>query len=364
MKKVLALALALLTVLSIVSVFPVSASAATSWPTLSSGAYCEFTAANTIPVYRNSSCSTRGTASPAKSYNASISAGDVCKIFNITSSYIYVGYPTSSGQRVGYIKRSALFNVSSPSEVVTSASKVTTYKYANSNSYGYISANDKVYAVGTSGNYTRVIYQAKSGSRAYKLGYVTTSSYNNSVKPSVVPVPAPSSTAFDYPMKNAYCTWRTPGSQMSFSSYTNNSSNRDYHLGIDIWGSNNSVYSTADGKVVAVSNSTNGANGRYIIIQHTISGKTVYSFYAHLASVNVSKGQSVSRGTKIATAGGSGYGSNSYYGKHLHFAIVDTLWTNGQYYGYTTYFTGNKVKCGNVTFYNPVYVINNDRLPA
>ena len=364
MKKTIALILSILTIISIVSVFPISANAATSWPTLSSGSYCEFTAANTIPVYRNSSCSTRGTASPAKSYNASISAGDVCKIYGITSSYIYVAYPTSSGQRVGYIKRSALFNVSSPSELVTSNAKVTTYKYAGSGSYGYVAVHDKVYAVGTSGNYTRVIYQAKSGSRAYKLGYVTTSNYNNSIKKIVTPTPAPSTTGFEFPMKNAYCTWRTPGSQMSFSSYTNNSSNRDYHLGIDIWGTNGYVYSTANGKVVAVSNSPSGANGRYIIIQHSISGKTVYSFYAHLASVNVSKGQAVSCGTKIATAGGSGYNSNSYYGRHLHFAIVDTLMSNGNYYGYATYFTGNKVKYGGITFYNPVYVINNDRLPA
>lgn len=360
-KKLLSVMLVIITVFS-TSAIALTANAATSWPSLSSSSYCEFTAANNINVYMNSSLSKCGTASPAKKYNAYIETGDVCRIYKITSSYVYLAYPTSSGYKLGYIKRSALFNVSSPNEVVTSQSKVTTYKTAGGSSYGYVAAGDKVYKVGTSGSYARVIYQAKSGNRAYKLGYVTTSNYNIKIKGT--PAPAPSSaTSFDYPMKNAYCTWRTPGNNMSWSSYTNNSSSRDYHLGIDIWGTNGYVYATADGNVVAVSKSTSGANGRYIIIQHNVNGKTVYSFYAHLAEINVSKGQTVSRGTKIAVAGGSGYGSNNYYGKHLHFAIVDKLWESGGYYGYATRFSGNKIKYDRVTYYNPVYVINNDKLP-
>lgn len=164
------------------------------------------------------------------------------------------------------------------------------------------------------------------------------------------------------PMDNAYCTWRSY-SNMSWATYTNRVGNRDYHLGIDIYGTGGRVYAAADGKVVASSNSNSGANGRFIILQHTISGKTVYSFYAHLSSLKVSTGQTVSKGTQIAVAGGSGNGSNSTYGTHLHFAIVDTLWTGGGYYGYATWFSGNKVTYEGVTYYNPVYVINNNRLP-
>ena len=150
---------------------------------------------------------------------------------------------------------------------------------------------------------------------------------------------------------------------MSWASYNNNSGDRDYHLGIDIWGSSSNVYAASNGKVVAYSSNPSGANGRYVIIQHTLNGKTVYSFYAHLASVNVYNGQTVNTNTVIGKAGGSGYGSNSYYGKHLHFAIVDTLWSNGTYWGYSTYFTGNKRTYGGVTFYNPMYVVNYDKLP-
>lgn len=169
------------------------------------------------------------------------------------------------------------------------------------------------------------------------------------------------SSAWDMPMKNAYCTWRSY-SNMSWGSYNNNAGDRDYHLGIDIYGTNGTVYAAADGKVVAASASNSGANGRYIVIQHTLSGRIVYSFYAHLKSINVSNGQTVSRGQNIATAGGSGYGSNSYYGTHLHFAVADTF-KPGTYYGYATRFSGNKTTFNGVTFYNPVFVVDNDRLP-
>ena len=164
------------------------------------------------------------------------------------------------------------------------------------------------------------------------------------------------------PMDNAYCTWRSY-SNMSWASYTNTGSGRNYHLGIDIYGSNSNVYAAANGKVVACSTSNSGANGRFIVIEHTVSGKTVYSFYAHLSSLNVSYGQKVSKGYRIAYAGGSGYGSNNHYGTHLHFAVVNRLNSNGSYYGYATYFTGNSVNYNGTTFYNPVYVVNNNRLP-
>lgn len=164
------------------------------------------------------------------------------------------------------------------------------------------------------------------------------------------------------PMDNAYCTWRSKET-WSWGTYTNNSSSRDYHIGIDIYGTNGTVYAANAGKVVAASSSASGANGRYIIIQHMIDGKTIYSFYAHLNSLNVSVGQTVSTGEKIGVAGGSGYGKNNYYGTHLHFAVVDALWSGGTYYGYATYFTGDKVTYSGVTYYNPLYVINYNKLP-
>lgn len=186
MKKLTAFIMTIVILITI-GIPALSVSAAVSWPSLSKSSYCEFTAEKKISVYRDSKFNTRGTSSPAASYDAYIAKNDICKIYKITSSYVYLAYPTSSGYKCGYIKRSALFNVSAPSESVTSKGKVTTYKSASTSSeYGYVAKGDKVYKVGTNGNYTRVIYQAASGSRAYKLGYVTTSKYNNNVNGNVL----------------------------------------------------------------------------------------------------------------------------------------------------------------------------------
>ena len=178
--------------------------------------------------------------------------------------------------------------------------------------------------------------------------------------------PATSNTqTITAPMKNMYCTWRSH-SNWGWSDYTYISSHpdRSWHLGIDVYGDNGYVYSMADGTVELCSNSNNGggANGRYIVIKHNIGGQIFYSFYAHLASINVSNGQHVSAGDRIAVAGGSGSGNDHLYKTHLHFAIVDTL-KPGSYYGYATKFSGNSVRFGDVTFYNPRYVLQNGRLP-
>lgn len=73
----------------------------------------------------------------------------------------------------------------------------------------------------------------------------------------------------------------------------------------------------------------------------------------------VSEGMAVSKGQKIGVVGNTGSSSR---GKHLHFAMMDTLW-NGSYYGYSTYFSGNSRKYQGVTYYNPMYVIQNGNIP-
>lgn len=162
-------------------------------------------------------------------------------------------------------------------------------------------------------------------------------------------------TSFQMPLANAKCTWRSY-SNWSWGSKSGSGS-RVYHLGIDIAGSSDNVVAAADGYVAKCGN--NPANGNYVVLRHTLSGKTVYSFYAHLASYSVWNGAKVSKGSKIGVVGNTGSASR---GKHLHFAMMDTLW-NGSYYGYATYFTGNKTKYSTVTYYNPVYIIRNNRLP-
>lgn len=159
----------------------VTVSAASTWPSLSNSAYCEFKATKTIYVYRDCLCRYRGTSSPSKWYNAYIETGDTCRILAVNANYILVKYPVGNSYRTGYIKRSSLFTVSAPTALASAKGKVTTYVSPGGTSYGYTENNDKVYACGTSGNYTLIIYTAKSGSRAYKLGYVRTSDYNTTI---------------------------------------------------------------------------------------------------------------------------------------------------------------------------------------
>lgn len=176
MKRKVSLLLALIFVLS--SIFSVKVFAV-NYPSISSGKYIEFKAQQNINVYKDTKCKTRGTSSPSKAYNASISSGDTCYIYKITNDYIQVNYPTSSGRRTGYIKRSSLFDKTAPTDYISSSkAKVTVHK---SSSGSYIAKGDKVWVVDAKkgySNYTSVIYEAKSGKRAYKLGYVTNNDFN------------------------------------------------------------------------------------------------------------------------------------------------------------------------------------------
>jgi len=174
------------------------------------------------------------------------------------------------------------------------------------------------------------------------------------------------SSTWQYPLKGAKCSWKDGGSTWSWSQEIDgkpNATTRTFHLGLDLKGSSTTVYPALDGTVSACSSSNAGANGRYVVIKHNFGGKTIYSFYAHLSSVKVNTGDKVTKNTEIGIMGGSGYGRNDYYGPHLHFAIVDTLLTGGGYYGYAYKFSGNVKTYGDVTFYNPKYVIDNNKLP-
>ena len=87
-----------------------------------------------------------------------------------------------------------------------------------------------------------------------------------------------------------------------------------YHRGIDIAGGHGTaIYATASG-VVSRRYYTSGG-GNQIEINH---GNGVKSVYKHLSSYNVSVGQSVLRGQRIARMGNTGIST----GPHLHFEIM------------------------------------------
>jgi|SRR5690625_3095352 len=92
------------------------------------------------------------------------------------------------------------------------------------------------------------------------------------------------------------------------------------HKGIDIARTDRSTSPpifAADGGTVA-SAGYSGAYGNKVVINHSNGMKTLY---AHLSSINVSAGQSVSKGTKIGVMGTTGRST----GIHLHFEV----YTNG-----------------------------------
>ena len=133
------------------------------------------------------------------------------------------------------------------------------------------------------------------------------------------------------------------------------------HLGIDIISDDYTVRAAADGVVRYAD--YNSANGNCVVIQHQLSGRTVYSFYAHMSSLSVSAGKSVSVGTKIGVMGSTG----SSNGAHVHFAVTDT-YRAGSYYGYsydlpTFSNSATSVRSKGITFYDPDYIVLNDRLP-
>ena len=274
--------------------------------------------------------------------------------------YALVSYPTSSGRKQGFVKTSSLSPTNFSQTALKSRNRINTYVRPGGASYGAIFNGDNVWTVARQGNYTQVVYPAGN---VYKMAWITNNDYNNYVAPvRITPVPpVPLNSVINYPMRNMRCTWKSY-SDMSWGSYNQNSHGRNYHLGIDVYGDNGYVYAMADGTIVASSGSNSGSNGRFIVIEHNINGKKCYSFYAHLKSLVVSRG-SVKSGQQIAIAGGSANGKDNYFGTHLHFAVVDSLWSAGNYYGYAYQFSGNKTTFNNVTYYNPMYVLQNKTLP-
>ena len=165
-----------------------------------------------------------------------------------------------------------------------------------------------------------------------------------------------SNISFTHPMKNYHKNYTQWGIKPSYR----NGSTLQYHAGVDYMSNSDAnIYAFTGGTVV--STGWQNANGYFILIEHNISGKTVYSFYGHLDTVYVSNGQKVSTGTAIGEVGKTGSAGGSV--EHLHFAIIDYKWTSGGVYGYVTKFSGDKVTYDGVTYYNPYYVIANGKLP-
>ncbi|MFJ5875546.1 peptidoglycan DD-metalloendopeptidase family protein [Streptomyces sp. NPDC093088] len=89
-----------------------------------------------------------------------------------------------------------------------------------------------------------------------------------------------------------------------------------YHTGVDLIASSGTTV-RAVGAGTVVSAGWSGSYGNEVVIQHADGN---YSQYAHLSSLSVSAGQSVSGGQQIGLSGSTGNST----GPHLHFEIRTT----------------------------------------
>lgn len=88
------------------------------------------------------------------------------------------------------------------------------------------------------------------------------------------------------------------------------------HTGIDFH-ANQGTSVKAVHQGIVVSAGWSGAYGNEVIIQHKTSFGTYYTQYAHMSSISVRKGGTVSAGTVIGRVGATGNAS----GPHLHFEV-------------------------------------------
>lgn len=100
---------------------------------------------------------------------------------------------------------------------------------------------------------------------------------------------------------------------------SNSGSQNDYYAVDMALRTGDRILPIASGTVVWAGWSSGGwaSLGRTVIIDH---GGGYKSLSAHLNGVNVAAGAWVGNSTVIGWAGGSGYGSNTYWGSHLHSA--------------------------------------------
>lgn len=121
------------------------------------------------------------------------------------------------------------------------------------------------------------------------------------------------------------------------------SGKRSFHTGMDLAGKWHSNITAVEKGTIAFAGVQRGY-GNCVEIKHkSNNGTTYYTFYAHLARVDVEEGQEVEQGTVVGIQGGDpkrdpnpGYST----GSHLHFEI--RMSKNGDFINPKEYLYGNK----------------------
>ena len=143
---------------------------ASSWPAVSTSKYLK---CYTISTGNNT---TAYTSSNLKTKKGTIYGTDELYVYSINDTFAYVSYPVSGGRKYAYIPTSVITSNNQTHVQATAREKITTYKRAGSDTYGYISKGDQVMRVAISGSYSQVIYPTGT---TMKMGWITTVAYNS-----------------------------------------------------------------------------------------------------------------------------------------------------------------------------------------
>jgi murein DD-endopeptidase MepM/ murein hydrolase activator NlpD len=137
-----------------------------------------------------------------------------------------------------------------------------------------------------------------------------------------------------------------------------------HHTGIDYYSSNKDILASNVGRIIRLqkNDGTDANMGKTVIIEHKIintSGGTeiLYSQYSHLADFveNLYEGQTVVKGQKIGTMGGTGDGRMDKWEVHLHFEVKRSNVLGSSPSGYWGYTLSTATNFG---YIDPTWLIN------
>jgi len=125
-----------------------------------------------------------------------------------------------------------------------------------------------------------------------------------------------------------YLEMRGIYNRSDYFNMSNAESERNIHLGLDLWiASKTPIYTPLDAEVHSFKNNTNyGDYGPTIILKHSIENIDFYTLYGHLSLASIEGlkvGQKYNKGQQIATLGDATV--NGDYPPHLHFQIIRDL---------------------------------------